>query len=519
MQPSAADETVHLLRVLLYKTDNTTFGGHVPHLPSWPGPDPTFVYIQTMLVASLFITLFASFLAVLAKQWLNRYEMADMRGSATERSLNRQRKLDGVVAWYFDSVMESLPLMLQVALFLFGCAMWNYLFTVSYLFDGDNSIALVVYSITLFGGAIYIFITITGLLSESCPYQTSGSYFLRYLAPKLWKVLYSSPRVISSALGNTFREAVRTIRVNAQAHRPWWSRGNIMRFSQQLISDFPLAIAVDARCLWQVVTQALVLSSTEAYHLLHRMKSLLHGTSPTPEQRSTVLGPRCISWTLKTSLDKVVHLSALEYLMSMQELAEFDSTLVIDCFNTFIGCISVSDQRVAIKKGLDQLATVSAGCFGLTFHRLSILDPTSSVLADLRRRYSKILPSHTNFEGPWSSHTMTMAHAVVTKSWDHCSIAQDDDRPSDSEHILITQLMAEVAQVEYQLAQGQNVPPGILCFAFHSLFLDPLPPASVTTNCLKVIAIDLGCDISDIETLDKRYVHLILVITYVLTKS
>ena len=110
-----------------------------------------------------------------------------------------------------------------------------------------------------------------------------------------------------------------------------------------------------------------------------------------------------------------------------------------------------------------------------------------------------------------------MAHAVVTNNWDHCSIAQDDDRPSDSEHVLITQLMVEVAQVEYQPTQGQNVPQRILHFAFCSLAIDPLPPVSVVVNCLKVIAIDLGCDISNIETLDKRYISLSLVGVHILT--
>ena len=339
LEPDPAADTALLLRVLIYKVDNTAFGNDIPSIPDqWTGPDPEFVYIQTLLVASLFITLFASFLAVLAKQWLNRYGvLTDIRGSAIERSLNRQRKLDGTVVWYFDSVMESLPLMLQVALFLFGCAMWNYLFFIS------TSVALVVQSITLFGGAIYIFITITGLFSESCPYQTPGSYFLRYLAPKVWRVLFLSPMVITSALRNTFREVVCTIRVNVQAHHPSWSRGNIMQFLWHLVCDFPLAFATDARCLWRDITQALAILPAIAYHLLCRINNLLDGTSPTPEQRLAVLAPRCISWTLKTSLDKAVHLSALEYLMSMQELAEFDSTLVIDCFNTFIGCISVSD--------------------------------------------------------------------------------------------------------------------------------------------------------------------------------
>jgi len=71
--------------------------------------------------------LFSAFLAMLGKQWLNRYASTDLQGTAIERSQNRQRKLDGVVAWYFDQVMASLSLMLQVALLLLGCALSRYL--------------------------------------------------------------------------------------------------------------------------------------------------------------------------------------------------------------------------------------------------------------------------------------------------------------------------------------------------------------------------------------------------------
>ena len=73
------------------------------------------VHVQAILFASLGSSLLSAFLAMLGKQWLNRYDSSDMRGSAVERGQNRQRKLDGMIAWYFDYVMESLPLMLQGA--------------------------------------------------------------------------------------------------------------------------------------------------------------------------------------------------------------------------------------------------------------------------------------------------------------------------------------------------------------------------------------------------------------------
>jgi len=116
------EETAALLRVLIYKIDNTTFGDIIPLILQWPGPPHAIIQVQAILYASLAASLFSAFLAMLGKQWLNRYASVDMRGSAIERSQNRQRKLDGTVTWYFDHIMELLPLMLQFALLLLGCA-------------------------------------------------------------------------------------------------------------------------------------------------------------------------------------------------------------------------------------------------------------------------------------------------------------------------------------------------------------------------------------------------------------
>jgi hypothetical protein len=166
LQPDPNDETAALLRVLLYKMDNTTFGGNVPAVPQWPGPPRSVVQVQAMLYASLAASLFSAFLAMLGKQWLNRYASIDMRGSAIERSQNRQRKLNGIVTWYFDHVMEALPIMLQFALLLLGCALSLYLWGI------NTAVASVILGATSFGVICYAFMVVAGTATASCPYQT-----------------------------------------------------------------------------------------------------------------------------------------------------------------------------------------------------------------------------------------------------------------------------------------------------------------------------------------------------------
>jgi hypothetical protein len=65
--------------------------------------------------------------------------------------------------------------------------------------------------------------------------------------------------------------------------------------------------------------------------------------------------------------------------------------------------------------------------------------------------------------------------------------------------------MVEAAQAEYERTQQRKTPRWILRFALDSLSLDP-PPTSVVADCLEIIAIDLGCDVSNITTLDERYI-------------
>ena len=72
LQPDPGDETAALLRILIYKIDNTAFGDDVPTLPQWTGPPRAMVRAQAILFASLAASLFSAFLAMLGKQWLNR---------------------------------------------------------------------------------------------------------------------------------------------------------------------------------------------------------------------------------------------------------------------------------------------------------------------------------------------------------------------------------------------------------------------------------------------------------------
>jgi hypothetical protein len=444
---------------------------------------------------------------MLGKQWLNQYVSTDRRALTIESSRNRQRKLDGIVTWYFDFVMESLPLILQVVLLLLGCALSLYLWEV------NITIASVVIGITSFGVLFYFLIVIAGVASESCPYQTPTSRILRYLAQQIHRTLSST----ASAVRNTFEESevIETFVTNARIYEPWWSGDKLIPFFGDLFFEIFPASATDAHRLGKAAIRPFYTLPVGAYHFVRKVLRDIYFSPEWGVNRQTAaLDLRCISWSLRTSLEKPIHQSSLKHLITMSELTDLDPTLVTHCFDVFIGCVSLSNHKVVIVQGLDQLATVSAGCFFRTFHRLSVTDPTSNVLKNLRNHYNRVFPFTTDFRDLPFRHTMIMVHALVTQRWGPRYIGWDDDRPSNQEHVSFARHMVEAAQAGYLQARSMEVPHWILHFVLDSLSLDPPPPVSVIADCLTITAIDLGCDVSNIVVLENRCVRILQVPTF-----
>ena len=496
LQPDPNDETAALLRVLIHKIDNTTFGDNVPALPQWSGAPHTIIQVQAILYASLAASLFSAFLAMLGKQWLNRYASTDKRGSTIERSQNRQRKLDGIVSWYFDYMMELLPLMLQFALLLLGCALSRYLWEV------DTTVASVVLGVTSFGVASYAFFVVAGAASASCPYQTPGALLLRHIPPLALSALRSASsrsKFIGLLIG-TFNELKSTK----------CSIGNIA-LTAITIPLLPIVLlgylVVDTYRLARVVVRVFVANVLRARGWFRRVC----GRDP----QTAALDLRCISWMLQTSLDKTIHLSTLRLLTMMTSPFNFDPALISTCFDILASCVSIVGRKVVILQGSEELTAISAQCCLRTLSHLTTMDPASSAFEDVRRQYTKTFPIETNFEGSPSYHCFSTIHNIFHPShkrvqslafyWDarRPKIKWRDYKLSGTEHTILFQL----AQFEYQRKQRRKVPRWILRFGHHLLSQDTLPPASVTADCLSIIAMDLGRTVSHAATLNERCVR------------
>ena len=397
--------------------------------------------------------------------------------------------------------------MLQATLLLLGCALSLYLWEI------NIAIASVVLGITSFGLLFYFLIVIAGIVSESCPYQTPVSRILRYLAQQVCRLLSSTASTFRNTIGKS--EVIETVTTNAKIYEPWWSGDKLVPFLRDVFFEIFPASVTDAYRLGQATMRALSILPIGAYRLFRRV---LHGTSPPLERvldrQTATLDLRCISWTLRTSLENTIRQSSLKHLVTIPELTDLEPTIVINCFDAFIGCVSLRNHKVIITQGLEQLAAVSAGCFFRTFHHLSVTDLTSSVLTYIRSHYNRVFPPTVDFKDLTFRHTMTMTHALVTQRWSAHHIGWDDDRPSGQEHTSFARYMVGAARVGYQQALPTEVPRWILHFVLDSLSLHPLPPASVVADCLTIAAIDLDCDVSNIMVLEDRCAQILRMPTF-----
>ena len=519
LRPDPNEVTAALLRIIIHQNDNTTFGGSTPTVPEWTGPPRIVAQVQSILFSSLATSLFSALLAMLGKQWLNRYASVDVRGSVIERSQHRQRKLNGIITWYFEHVMESLPIMLQFSLLLLGCALSQYLWTM------DTTIAAVVLGATSFGVLAYALILIMGTLNESCPYQTPGSRSIRYLWRKLQNLrglfytTYSSFRKVH--VESVFLALLR--RERRWSSEPWWSKDNVRWYLMHVAPRLPVVLAYD---LFSVVRTPVVFGFV-CMRKMHRHlfmtpaspePLLPNGTSPDIvsafEQQLHILDSYCVSWMLGTSLDRDFNMTALELLMETSTFQTSDPTILLNCFNVLAGCITTVGAQAVVTRGSERLAEMAIACFFTLLSHFLVIVPGSGAVEDVRQRYKTTFAPTTTFTGLQSSSTMTVIHHLFyTNASGRRAVRWEVFHPSPPEHASVMRGLLLIAWSEHRRRREcKKVPRWILRFVLRSLSQDTLPPDDIIADSLLIVGIDLGYSISegDILTSDKGYVFPLL---------
>ena len=174
LQPDLNDQTAALLRALLLTLNHSTTETETTVPTIQKDPPNKIVIVNCLLYASLLISLLAALVAMLGKQWLNQY-LRHAGGSMIERCGDRQQKFNGLQRWRFDLIIQTLPLMLQIALLLLACGLCIYLSTI------NTPVAFTLITLTGVGVSFYLGVALAGASSDNCPFRTPGSASLHGL--------------------------------------------------------------------------------------------------------------------------------------------------------------------------------------------------------------------------------------------------------------------------------------------------------------------------------------------------
>ena len=415
---------------------------------------------------------------MLGKQWLNIYAAADLRGSATRRSQNRQRKLDALVKWRFGYLVDLLPCLLQAGLFLLCLALARY------FWDIDTTAAYVVIGVASFGAVSYIVIIGAAAVSTSCPYQTPGSRLTRFLC-----------RSTLSTTKSTFKFIFLLVTVLARSVYWYWKfwitnirqpepSGPPNKFLKILLAQFLLVVieSNDAFGTNPGLIPTLFFFSARWVYLWR-----------VPPATDRALDLKCVSWMIQASFDEGVRTSALRYLQTITGSPYFEPSTITGCFNIFISCIDVRGRDVAIVQGSEELAILSATCFLRTIlcHSASPVYAYRPALEEVRQHYNRTFPQPPDFGTLPVCYTMVIIHhrLVSQRRW---KLSWRDCRSTSRDHPFVAKTLAEFPMPPKQRGRPK-VPRWILRFALHSLSLDPPPPTSVIADSLSIVATDLGC--------------------------
>ena len=442
-------------------------GLKVPTKPAsdspWTGPDPILVHIQCVLFSSLATSLLSAFVAMLGKQWLNRYSKVDMRGSLIDRSRDRQRKINGMSTWGFKFVMETLPLMLQAALLLLGYALAIYLFTI------DKMVGAVITAFTSAGLLFYGLITFAAILSFNCPFQTPFSLVVRFIIC----LIKEHPLYLDRS-------------------RKWLRRMS-SQMKKQLRKNRPRSSAT--------VNGHNHVELTMTGPFDHPLKFLEEDTN----LEGYVLDSNCIAWMFEMSMDADVILNIVKFIPEVVWHADIRTTPLERLYDTVVECFDHSSDPPVVVPRFKEKAYLSAKallhvavqrkCMGNEFD-----DEVFQSISDRHRTIGYYEKEDWDLES-----TLRMIDQVFGAG-DLEPIRWREIELTDSHRAWMGRIL--LYRALESLGKGGSLPDDIKEFVLHSLHMKRPLPAPIVTNCMLTISLVLGIKLhfDDQQGTDKRSV-------------
>ena len=475
LEPDPNDMTAAYMKILINAVNGSLFPDADPGDVAWTGPPPGIVTVQGLLYASLATSLFAVFVAALGKQWVNRY-IRNHGGSAAEKSRNRQRKLDGFEKCHFHLVIESLPIMLQLAVLLFGCALSRYLWTIS------RPIAGIILAFALLGVTIYIFLTLAATIHYNCPYQTPPSVIARAVTRYL------------SHSNSTFARSLRSLVI------PIPSVANLRKFLTRLRSGVRHVARVFGCAPVETAGTEHIPPAAVTEPPTRIFKDIVDSWD---ECKADV---RCVSWVLESITDMDVILSTVRFAADTIWYPEIAGALSSHTLaNLFLDCLL--DGKIIPGK-LEHAASIGMALASVLSVQLSI-EPESETLQALCQR----LRGHLQWERPpagpglMSSLVVAALRFVAILSYDPPGVTgwmvkflvdSVPDQISTAHKLWLSRV---VLQTFWRYQYVGKLVDGLRISRIQWLFMklmadDGRSVAILRTNCFLIAAISLGLQIN-----------------------
>ena len=172
---SLLTEQVALLRIIAAGGNASTVNASPLTHDSVFRPESRDVWLNSLWIISLSLTLSTALITGLIKQWLNFY-IAETAGSPKRIACIRQFRIMGLRAWGVSEIIELLPILMNASLFLFLVGLVLFLRGLS----GTRGIeeAVIVLTSTLF--AFYVMSGLFPVWNPGCPYKTSLSQMFAF---------------------------------------------------------------------------------------------------------------------------------------------------------------------------------------------------------------------------------------------------------------------------------------------------------------------------------------------------
>lgn len=172
LKQNSQDTSAFYLRniVQLLANSSASLGGTMPSVQIQPprfSPSPTAVWVNSLWFLSLVMSLTCAMLATLQLQWANRYtEITHARHSPYKRARIREYFVEGFRRSRLPWMLEMLPTLLHLSLFLFFAGLLAYIFPLNLtLFN------IVMWWIGQFGFT-YVYVTLMPIFRHDSPYCT-----------------------------------------------------------------------------------------------------------------------------------------------------------------------------------------------------------------------------------------------------------------------------------------------------------------------------------------------------------